>query len=164
MCLLRFIVHAHGNYLNSSLQLKFTSKYTFWGSYFLLTGKRNAFKFKNKDTKITLIFLAILKCYKQMLWRQLLFLTHFMPLVFFLYPLKTSENLWLSDVFRGYRKRPVAWNGLILLFFTYKYKTLTRSGPPDVFLVKGVLRICSKITEEHPCRSVISTEFLCNAK
>ena len=22
------------------------------------------------------------------------------------YPLKTSENLWLSDVFRGYRKRP----------------------------------------------------------
>ena len=32
---------------------------------------------------------------------------------FFWYPLKTSENLWFSDVFRGYRKRPVAWNGLI---------------------------------------------------
>ena len=28
-------------------------------------------------------------------------------------PLKTSENLWFSDVFRGYQKRPVAWNGLI---------------------------------------------------
>ena len=26
----------------------------------------------------------------------------------FLCPLKTSENLWFSDVFRGYRKRPVA--------------------------------------------------------
>ena len=26
----------------------------------------------------------------------------------FLYPLKKSENLWFSDVFRGYRKRPVA--------------------------------------------------------
>ena len=25
----------------------------------------------------------------------------------FLYFLKTSENLWFSDVFRGYRKRPV---------------------------------------------------------
>ena len=25
-----------------------------------------------------------------------------------LYPLKTSENLYLSDVFRGYRRRPVA--------------------------------------------------------
>ena len=26
----------------------------------------------------------------------------------FLYPLKTSENLWFSDVFRGYRKRSVS--------------------------------------------------------
>ena len=32
---------------------------------------------------------------------------------FFLYPLKTWENLWFSDVFRGHRKRPVAWNGLV---------------------------------------------------
>ena len=30
----------------------------------------------------------------------------------FLYPLKTSKNLRFSDVFRGYRKRPMAWNGL----------------------------------------------------
>ena len=29
----------------------------------------------------------------------------------FLYTLKTSENLRFSDVFRGYRKRIVAWNG-----------------------------------------------------
>ena len=26
----------------------------------------------------------------------------------FRYSLKTSEHLWFSDVFRGYRKRPVA--------------------------------------------------------
>ena len=31
----------------------------------------------------------------------------------FLYPLKTSENQRFSDVFRCYRKRPVAWNGLM---------------------------------------------------
>ena len=31
---------------------------------------------------------------------------------FHLYPLKTSENQRFSDVFRGYRKKPVAWNGL----------------------------------------------------
>ena len=31
-----------------------------------------------------------------------------------------------------------------------------RSSAPEVFLVKGVLKICSKFTEEHPCRSVIS--------
>ena len=30
----------------------------------------------------------------------------------FLYPLKTLENLWFPDVFRGYRRSPVAWNGL----------------------------------------------------
>ena len=30
----------------------------------------------------------------------------------FLYPLKAWESLRFSDVFRGYRKRPVAWNGL----------------------------------------------------
>ena len=30
----------------------------------------------------------------------------------FLYPLKTSENQRFSDVFRGYRKRPMALNEL----------------------------------------------------
>ena len=30
----------------------------------------------------------------------------------FLYPLKTSGNQRFSDVFRGYKKRPVAWNEL----------------------------------------------------
>ena len=32
----------------------------------------------------------------------------------FLYRPKTSENQWFSAVFRGYRKRPVAWNEIIL--------------------------------------------------
>ena len=31
----------------------------------------------------------------------------------FLYPLKIPENLWFSDVFRGYRKTSVTCNGLI---------------------------------------------------
>ena len=31
-----------------------------------------------------------------------------------------------------------------------------------MFLGKGVLKICSKFTGEHPCRSVISIKFLCN--
>ena len=31
----------------------------------------------------------------------------------FLYPMKTSENQRFSDVFRGYRKRLVAWNRLM---------------------------------------------------
>ena len=33
---------------------------------------------------------------------------------------------------------------------------IVRSSRSEVFLVKGVLKICSKSTGEHPCRSVIS--------
>ena len=33
--------------------------------------------------------------------------------ILFLYPLKHQKNQRLSDAFRGYRKRSVAWNGLI---------------------------------------------------
>ena len=40
-----------------------------------------------------------------------MFLNLFHATGLFLYSLKT-ENLWFSDVFRGYRKRPVALNGL----------------------------------------------------
>ena len=36
------------------------------------------------------------------------------------------------------------------------------SSRPEVFLRKGVLKICSKFTGEHPCRSVISIKLLCN--
>ena len=32
-----------------------------------------------------------------------------------LYPLKTSENQRFSDVIRGYRRRPVTWNRLMLI-------------------------------------------------
>ena len=31
-----------------------------------------------------------------------------------------------------------------------------------MFLREGVLKICSKFTGEHPCRSVISIKLLCN--
>ena len=37
-----------------------------------------------------------------------------------------------------------------------------RSSHPEVFLSKGVLKICSKFTGEHPCQSVISIKLLCN--
>ena len=38
----------------------------------------------------------------------------FQPNVQFLYPLKTSENLWFSDVLRGYRNGALDCNGLII--------------------------------------------------
>ena len=37
-----------------------------------------------------------------------------------------------------------------------------RSSRQEVFLRKGVLKICSIFTVEHPCRSVISIKLLCN--
>ena len=36
----------------------------------------------------------------------------FYATILFLYPMKTSEKLWFSDVSWGYRKRPKTWNGL----------------------------------------------------
>ena len=40
-----------------------------------------------------------------LLW-FILFVNPFHVTGVILYPLKTSENLWFSDIFRGYRKRP----------------------------------------------------------
>ena len=37
-----------------------------------------------------------------------------------------------------------------------------RSSPPEVFLGKGVPKICSKFTGKHPCRSVVSIKSLWN--
>ena len=47
--------------------------------------------------------------------------------------------------------------GNALLIVSSK-KSLSGSGP-EVFLRKGVLRICSKFTGEHLCRSVISIKL-----
>ena len=37
-----------------------------------------------------------------------------------------------------------------------------RSSPPEVFLGKGVLKICSKSTGEHPYQSVITLRHGCS--
>ena len=37
-----------------------------------------------------------------------------------------------------------------------------RSSPLEVFLGKGVLKICNKSTGEYPYRSVISIKLLCS--
>ena len=41
-------------------------------------------------------------------------------------------------------------------------RQISRSNRPEVFLEKGVLEICGKFTGEHPSRSVISINLLCN--
>ena len=39
---------------------------------------------------------------------------------------------------------------------------INRSNHPEVFLGKGVLKICSKFAREHPWRSVVSIKLLCS--
>ena len=41
---------------------------------------------------------------------------------------------------------------------------MDRSSRPEVFLEKDALKICSRFTGEHPCRSVISVKLLCTGK
>ena len=51
----------------------------------------------------------------------------------------------------------------ICMFINIGYwvaNTKCRSSHLEVFFVKGVLKICSKCTDENPCRSVISIKLL----
>ena len=48
---------------------------------------------------------------------SLWFINPFHQIGLILYPLKTSENLWFSVVFRGYAKRSVVWNELRKPFY-----------------------------------------------
>ena len=54
--------------------------------------------------------------------------------------LLTSWNFYISCLF---------YRDLCVILLNY------RSSRPEVFLRKGVLKICSKFTGEHPCRRVI---------
>ena len=46
--------------------------------------------------------------------------------------------------------------------FLKNYDTKYRNNHPEVFLGKGVLKICSKFTGEHPHPSAISLKLLCS--
>ena len=56
----------------------------------------------------------------------------------FRYPLKTSENLWFSEAFREYRKRPVARNGLTQDIFSPSL--LQKFTLPEAFHSTKVVR------------------------
>ena len=58
--------------------------------------------------------------------------------------------------FHNLKVRSISCKCRIFKKTSQKIKRKTR---PDIFLRKGVLKICSKFTGEHPCRSVISKKF-----
>ena len=66
----------------------------------------------------------------------------------------SSPNSWYSL----YREEPL----MTLVIANAAMIYITRNSPSDVFLRKDVLKICSKYTGEHPCRSAISIKSLCN--
>ena len=47
-------------------------------------------------------------------------------------------------------------------FYSSFQEPTFRRSHPEVFLGKGVLKICSKFTGDHPCRSVISIKLQSN--
>ena len=47
----------------------------------------------------------------------------------------------------------------LIFLLNLLYLICYRSSHPEVFLGKGVLKICSKFTEEHLCQSVISIKL-----
>ena len=79
------------------------------------------------------------------------------------------EHLWRADFFRisvpcnTYERLP-RWKKHRTRVHTFcknyslkqHWTKIFRSTYPGVFFRKGVLKICSKFTGEHPCRSVIS--------
>ena len=80
-----------------------------------------------------------------------------------------------GDVFEGgVRPQCTLWVGgafLLTQWFigikcpksiTLCHTNTVRSSHPEVFLRKGVLKICSKFTGEHPCRSAISIKLHSN--
>ena len=71
---------------------------------------------------------------------------------------KCFDKLWLKDCLIELYNLGYSPSTIRNLYETNK--TLYRSSRPEVFLKKGVLKICSKFIGEHPCRSVISIKFL----
>ena len=69
--------------------------------------------------------------------------------------LSLKQVFWKKSIFYVVSTIPVQCK-----YQSFKIKlSYTRNIRPKVFLRKGVLKICSKFTGEHPCGSVISTKF-----
>ena len=81
-------------------------------------------------------------------WKKKFMVNPFHATDLFLYLLKTSENQRFCDVFRGYRKRSVAWNGLTVT--TTKLKSLAEAVVRRCFS-KPVHKNFAMFTGKHFC-------------
>ena len=85
----------------------------------------------------------------------------------------TKVQMWLNFVWDlvFHVKSCTRVLNIITLWQMFSHKTFReltlpntcfRRTHPEVFLLKGILKICSKLTGEHTCRSVISIKLLCS--
>ena len=70
-----------------------------------------------------------------------------------------SGNLYLAKQIKKLIQKKI-WT--IIEWSKSKNKSNDRSSHPEVFLGKGVLKVCNKFTAEHHCHSVNSIKLLCN--
>ena len=74
---------------------------------------------------------------------------------------KTEDSTCFNDLMLYYVD--VSRTGLLWkLNETYLRTSCFRSSPAEVFIGKGVLKICSKFTGKHPCWNVVSVKSLCS--
>ena len=89
--------------------------------------------------------------------------------IFKFWDLDTNEHLILNHLLLIlkmyiYNTRTTSQLNIVnLLIYIKDIKdTENRSIPLELYLGKGVLKVCSKCSGEHPCRCMISIKLLCN--
>ena len=87
---------------------------------------------------------------------------------YFLIRFPPQWNVFMPEGLQLYQKRdsdtcfPVNFLNFFAEHLRLWETVSCRNSRPEVFLGKGVLKICSKFTGEHPCRSVISIKLQSN--
>ena len=87
-----------------------------------------------------------------------------------IYPLEKSENLWFSDIFRGYRNRKSVWSGLRLKFWQYLTNCVKMYWRASIYLFQIIVdALCDLVSfvqfkrrEKHPRRSLTFNKSCCN--
>ena len=86
---------------------------------------KNVIVFWVKRTIIYLVFRSNIKDIKCVFVRN--FISPFYATLILLYPIKTSENQRFLDIFKGCRKRSLAWNRLTYHPFEEEHKKLSKA-------------------------------------
>ena len=82
-----------------------------------------------------------------------IFLSNIIYVLTFMFSKESYRHKTYFLIFRGLL-RLTGWSWEYEFYHVLK-EMWTRSSQPEMFLEKGVLKICSKFTGEHPCRTTL---------